>query len=307
MKIFKNRGDIYIPKSNYKKSREETILKLLLVFIIIFTIVFLVLLGHKYKNPASFFGDGEVTTTQIVINEEELPKISGKTNFMFLETDDEKSVIHYIILIQAEKDSKAYKVCSLSPQTKIDKESISEIYENGGGASLQTKLTEYFGFEINYFAEFDNSSFVEFGSKMGDIIYNSYEDIKFSGGSGDDKYTIRISEGEQNINSKELSNLLRYYSNEKKDYGIENEVILSALTQLFNEDNFEDSESLFRLFIKSSTNNITVRDFENAKNALMYFCYKNEDITVYSVQSKYDKKLVLTQQSVKEIKGYFSK
>ena len=107
--------------------------------------------------------------------------------------------------------------------------------------------------------------------------------------------------------NEELSNLLRYYSNEKKDYGIENEVILSALTQLFNEDNFEDSESLFRLFIKSSTNNITVRDFENAKNALMYFCYKNEDITVYSVQSKYDKKLVLTQQSVKEIKGYFSK
>ena len=210
------------------------------------------------------------------------------------------------MLIQADRDSKAYKVCSLSPNTKIDNESINEIYSYGGGASLQTKLTEYFGFEIDCYAGFDNSSFVEFLSKMGNIIYNSYEEVKFSGGSKDDKYTIRINEGEQSISAKELTNLLRYYSLDNQNLSIENEIALSALIQLFNEDNYEDCDSLFRLFIKSSSSNITVRDFENSKNALMYFCLKNTEITVYSSVCEYDNN-VLTQQSIKEIKGYFGK
>ncbi|MBQ9531262.1 MAG: LCP family protein [Eubacterium sp.] len=306
MKLFKNRGDIYIPKSDYKKSKEEMILKILLVFIVIFTVVFLILLNHKYNSTAQFFGDGEVTTTQIAVEEEELPKISGKTNFLIFETDDSQEIIHYIMLIQADRDTKAYKICSLSPETKIDNKSILEIYKSGGGASLQTKLTEYFGFEINYYAEFDNSSFVDFASKFGSMVCFSDEDIRFSGGGEDDKYTIHINEGEQNINGKELSNLLRYYCLEKKQYSLENELFLSALTQLFNEKNYEDCDSLFRLFIKSSTSNITVRDFENSKNALMIFCLKNTDITVYNTVGEY-KSNVLTQQSVKNIKGYFSK
>jgi len=306
MKIFKNRGDIYIPKTDYKKSKEETILKVLLIVIIVFTVLFLALLSHKYSSISQFFGEGEVTTTQIAVDEKEFPKISGKTNILVFETDDEKEIIHYIMLIQADKDSKAYKVCSLSPNTKIDNESINEIYKYGGGASLQTKLTEYFGFEIDSYVGFDNSSFVEFLSKMGNIIFNSFEDVKFSGGSKDDKYTIRLSEGEQNISAKELTNILRYYSLDNQNPSIENEVALSALIQLFNEENYEDCDSLFRLFIKSSSSNITVRDFENSKNALMYFCLKNTEITVYSSVCEYDNN-ALTQQSIKEIKGYFGK
>lgn len=306
MKIFKNRGDIYIPKTDYKKSKEETILKILLAVIIVITIVFLVLLNHKYETASKFFGEGEIITTQVVENEQDLPKISGKTNFLVFETDDEQEKIHYIMLVQADKNSKAYKICSLSPKTKIDNESINDIFVRGGGASLQTELTEYFGIEIDCFAQFDNSSFVEFVSKMGNMIYSSYEEIRFSGGSEGDKYTIRLSEGEQNINSKELSNLLRYYSEEKQNYSIENDIFLSALTQLFNKENFEDCDSLFRLFIKSSSSNITVRNFENSKNALMVFCYQNSDITLYSVESKYNNN-VPEQKTINEIKGYFSK
>lgn len=306
MKIFKNRGDFYIPKADYKKSKEEIILKSLLAVIIILTIIFIALLSHKYSSVSQFFGEGEVTTTQLFVDDQELPKISGKTNYLVFETDDEKRTIHYIFLVQADKDSKAYKICSLSPKTKIDNETITEIYLNGGGASLQTKLTEYFGFEIDCYAGFENSSFVEFATKMGNIIYTSNEEIRFSGGSGDDKYTIHINEGDQNITGKELSNLLRYYSEEKKNYSLENETVLFALTQLFNEDNYEDCDSLFRLFIKSASSNITVRNFENSKDALNFFCKRNTDITLYSACAEYEKN-VLSQKSIKEIKGYFSK
>lgn len=307
MKIFKNRGDIYISKSGYKNSKEEQILLSLLAVILIFTIVFLGLLSHRYSSASQFFGEGEVETTQNANTDEiALPEISGKTNFLIFETDEMNETIHYIYLLEADKDTLAYKVCSLSPDTKIGTQSIREIFSLGGGASLQTKMTEYFGFEIDYYAQFTTNNFVEFINDFGSFIYPSNEEIKFSGGSGDDTYTIHIKEGEQTIDGKELSNLLRYYSLDKPNFERSNEIILYALTNLFNPENYEDTQALFRLFISSASTNITVRDFENGKDAIQVFCYKNTDITVYSCTAQYEKNII-SQNSVQEIKGYFSK
>lgn len=307
MKIFKNRGDIYISKSGYKSSKEERILLSLLAVIVVFTIIFLSIFGHKYSSVAEFFADGEITTIEVSDTVDDvLPEIYGKTNFMVLETDDKKGYLHYIYLVQADKDALAYKVTTLSPETMIDNDSINDIYQNGGSPSLQTKLTEYFGFEIDFFVQFKMSDFIEFANKLGTFVYTSNEQIKFDFDDDDDAYSIRINEGERKLTAKELTNLIRYYSIDAPNYERANAVVLYALTGLFNEDNFEDCESLFRLLISNSSTNITVRDFENDKNALQVFCQKNNDITIYSAIAEYDNN-VLTQSSVKNIKGYFSK
>jgi anionic cell wall polymer biosynthesis LytR-Cps2A-Psr (LCP) family protein len=307
MKIFKNRGDIYISKSKFKSSKEQRILVILLILIIVATIAFVILMNQKYSTVSEFFADGEISTTvQSDDNEIALPSISGKTNFMIMETDEEESIIHYILLIQADNDSLSYKVTTLSPNMTIDGTSLLDLFESGGTASLQTRLTEYFGFEIDYYAQFEVDDFIEFANKMGSFVYPSNQEIRFSGGTGDDTYTIHINEGEQNISGKDLSNLLRYYSNDSVNYSTSNEVMLYALTELFNQDNFDDVESLFRMFITSSTTNITVRDFEDGKDALEVFCYKNTDVTVYSTIAEYENN-ALTQSSASEIKGYFSK
>lgn len=306
MKIFKNHGDYYIPKSDMKSSGEARILRILLVFVVLFTAVFLIVLSRHYSSAAEFFGKGEVTVTQAEEEEEYLPPIEGKTNFIVFETDDERTAINFIFLIQADKDNKAYKVCSLSPKTMIDGKNLYDIYSVGGGAAVQTKLTEYLGVQIDYFAEFEATSFTDFGAKLGTLVYPSPEEIKFSGGDEENKYTLHISEGEQNLDAQMISNLLRYYSEEKKNFALENELIQRIFTGLFNEENYGDCDSLFRLFIKSATTNITVRDFENGKDALTVFCKLNTDITVYGAEVQYEDN-VLTQNSVKEIKGYFSK
>jgi anionic cell wall polymer biosynthesis LytR-Cps2A-Psr (LCP) family protein len=307
MKIFKNRGDIYISKSNFKSSREQRILIILLIIIIIATIVFVTLMHQKYSKVSEFFADGEISTTeQSDIEDVSLPSVSGKVNYMIMETDAEESIIHYIMLVQADSDSLAYKVTALSPSMKIDGTSLLDIFETGGAPALQTNLTEYFGFEIDYYAQFKVDDFIEFANKMGSFVYPSNEEIRFNGGTGDDTYTIHINEGEQNISGKDLSNLLRYYSNDNVNYATANEVMLYALTEVFNQDNYDDAESLFRMFITSSTTNITVRDFENGKDSLEVFCYKNTDATVYSTIAEFEKDN-LTQESFSQIKGYFSK
>ncbi|MGN0457562.1 MAG: hypothetical protein ACI4IL_01145 [Eubacterium sp.] len=307
MKIFKNRGDIYISKAGYKSSKEERILVTLLIIIVFFTMAFAVVLANKYDSVKDFFAGDSVTVTQNVQDLEVLPEISGKTNYLILETDKDETTIHYIYLLQADKDYLCYKVCTLLPDMVIDNESLYDIYQQGGGAALQTRLTSYFGFDIDYYACFDDDSFIEFAGKLGKFVYPSTEKIKFNGGGEDDEYAIRIFEGEQTVDSTTLSNLLRYYSTEKVNLQKTNEIILYGITQLFNEENYEDREALFRLFISSATTNITVRNMQDGRDSLYVFCKKNTDITVYSAKSEYDDKKVLTQNSVKDIKGYFSK
>lgn len=309
MKIFKHRGDFYIAKAGYTKSSRETqILLALLTVIVIITVVFLILLGHKYSSFSDFIADGEISSTQIQndSNEMILPKIEGKTNYLVLETDDDGQNIHFVVLIQADKDNIAYKASTLSPKTDINGDSINDIYSEGGGALLQSKLTEYFGFEINYYAQFQNKNFVKFVNKLGTFVYTSPRDIKYDGGSDDDTYTLHINQGEQKIDAKLFSNLLRYYCCDELNLTAANEVVLYGLSNLFDYDNYENCDTLFKTFINNATTNITVRDFEKGKDGLMVFCYKNYDVTIYSCVGEY-KKSQLTQESIQDIKGYFNK
>lgn len=307
MKLFKNRGDIYIPKSK-RASNQAKILYTLLVFIVIFTVVFVSILHKQYSSVSDFFAQGEVTITEEEQNAEvNLPDIIGKTNYVVMETDDEKEKIYYIYLLQADKDNKAYKVAALSPKMKIGNKTVQKIYKTGGGTALKAKLTEYFGFEIDYYVDFNSSSFVEFVNKLGSFIYMSNEKIVYNEEKSKDKYSIKIEEGEQKISGKEVSNLLRYFSEKKGNYSAENELVLNSISELFNEENYEDVDSLFKLFMKSCKTDITVRDFENSKNAVMVFCTINNDITLYSSNTEFDEKMNLKTSSIKDIKGYFNK
>lgn len=306
MKLFKNRGDIYIPKSK-RASNQAKILYSLLVIIVVFTIVFVSYLHKQYSSVSDFFARGEVTITEEQENSEVyLPDVIGKTNYLVMETDDKKEKIHYVFLLEADKDNKSYKVSALSPKMKIGKSTIDKIYKAGGATDLKAKLIEFFGFDIDYYIDFNASSFVEFVNKLGSFVYMSSEEIIYNDETKDDKYSLKIEEGEQKISGTEVSNLLRYYT-EKKKYPAENELVLNALPELFNAENFENCDTLFKLFMKSCKTDITVREFENAKNAVMVFCNLSNEITLYTANAAYDKNNVLTEDSIKEIKGYFNK
>lgn len=310
MKLFKHRGDIYISKSGYKSSKEERILLSLLAVIVLVTLALLVLMSNKYSSFTEFIAGDEVTveTTQPVGEDDilSMPKISGKHNFLIYETDNEQSAIHYAYLLQVDGDSLAYKACALNPGMKIDGKTLYSIYSTGGGAALMTQMTALLGVDIDFFVGFDKNSFIEFENKLGSFIYPSATDVDYSGGTDDDAYSVRLRVGEQPLQGVEVSNLLRYFTSKTKEYSRANEIILYAYTGLFNSDNYDKGEYLFRTLVTSATTNITVRDYENNKNVLYVFSNKNTDVTVYSCVPMYEGK-ELTQQSVQEIKGYFSK
>ncbi len=307
MKLFKNRGDIYISKSTYKSSTEERVLLILLAIIIVFTIVFSAVLVHKYSSVKEFFGGDEVTTEDAVLNpEDELPQISGKRNFLVFETDKAKTVIHYAFLVQADRDNKAYKVCTLSPDMVIDGDSIVDIFTLGGGAALQTRLTAFLGVDIDYYVAFTSDNFISFVNKAGTFVFPSNTEVKFNDKTENDSYAVRLSKGDEHITGTELSSLLRYYSNQEVNYEAANQIILYGLTGLFNSDNYDKIQTLFRSFINASQTNITVRDFQDNMNSLEVFCKKNGDISVYSVNCDFNSDDTIVPESAQQIKSYFS-
>ena len=308
MRIFKNRGDIYIPKSGYKSSKEEQILLSLLGVVVVFTVAFVIIMGNRYDfSMKNFFtSDKVIEEQQEISTTATLPAISGKSNYLVVETNDKKDTVFYALLIQADRDNIAYKATILSPQTVIGTKSINQSFADGGIQGLFADMNNYFGFDINYYAHFTTSTFKDFVGDLGTFLYPSPESFKFSGGQGADEYSVRINEGESTINAKNFSNLLRYYVNEAKTYAIPNEIVLYALVGLIDEDSQEDAQELFRTFIDDCSTNITVRDFASATDAMTVFTKSTDSIKVYSCVAQYNQNFTLTQESLKDIKGYFS-
>lgn len=310
MKIFKNRGDIYVSKSGYKSSKEERILLALLGVCVAFTIVFVIVLGNKYDySIKKFFATDKVT--QIVDENEDvseqIPVISGKTNYLMIETNDDKNCVFYAALIQADGDNLAYKVTTLNPQTKIQGKTINDIFLKDGIKKLHEVVGDYFGFKVDYYVQFTHSSFKDFIDSLGTFLYPSSETLKFSGGQGNDQYSVRISEGEQKINSKTYSDLLRYYVNEKQNFEIANEIMLYSFMGLINENNNEKAEKLFRIFISDTITNITVRDYANSAEKISIFSKNTQNVKVYSCVAAYDGEYNLTQEAMSNIENYFNK
>lgn len=308
MRIFKNRGDIYIPKSGYKSSKEEQILLSLLGVVVVFTVAFVIIMGNRYDfSMKNFFtSDKVIEEQQEISTTATLPAISGKSNYLVVETNDKKDTVFYALLIQADRDNIAYKATILSPQTVIGTKSINQSFADGGIQGLFADMNNYFGFDINYYAHFTTSTFKDFVGDLGTFLYPSPESFKFSGGQGADEYSVRINEGESTINAKNFSNLLRYYVNEAKTYAIPNEIVLYALVGLIDEESQEDAQELFRTFIDDCSTNITVRDFASATDAMTVFTKSTDSIKVYSCVAQYNQNFTLTQESLKDIKGYFS-
>ena len=308
MRIFKNRGDIYIPKSGYKSSKEEQILLSLLGVVVVFTVAFVIIMGNRYDfSMKNFFtSDKVIEEQQEISTTATLPAISGKSNYLVVETNDKKDTVFYALLIQADRDNIAYKATILSPQTVIGTKNINQSFADGGIQGLFADMNNYFGFDINYYAHFTTSTFKDFVGDLGTFLYPSPESFKFSGGQGADEYSVRINEGESTINAKNFSNLLRYYVNEAKTYAIPNEIVLYALVGLIDEESQEDAQELFRTFIDDCSTNITVRDFASATDAMTVFTKSTDSIKVYSCVAQYNQNFTLTQESIKDIKGYFS-
>lgn len=305
MRIFRHRGDIYIPRTKKKSDIEQKILISALCFILIFTIVFVVFIAFKYDFSAKkFFKPDNLEITETV-EEEILPEVSGKHNYLFIMNNDQTDEIYFASLIQVDMDAVSYKVCTLDKNTQLDGKTLEEICLNTGEAGLMNSLSSYFGINIDYYISESTDNYSDMFNLMGRVNYIVSSDVKYKDTSRYG-FNIKIKEGEQNLDGDRAMKLIRYYLAKEKNYSAVNDILLSSLSQQHNNECFEKRERIFSTFIEKSKTNITVKNFTQNIDELKVLSSDTTGVNVYNVEISYDG-FTVTDQSLANIKAYFAK
>lgn len=306
MRIFKNRGDIYFSKINKKKSAEQRILIIAQIVIVVFTVIFVTALAFKYDFSAKkFFAPDDLEVVQTQETEEEpLPAVSGKSNFITLVNSDNNLL--FAILVQVDLDNISYKVGTLKAETICDGNSLADIYKQSGAPNAQKAVEALLGTEFDYYISMDKKEFSDFFESLGDFNYPILSDIKFKSSNSEVDYSVRLKAGEQKLSGSNTVNLIRYYLDEENNSSAANDLILNSLLQMINSDNLSKSENLFRQLVTASDTNITVRDFSMAGDGLTVLADDRTGPGAYSAIAEYDGSNI-SKDSLQKIKGYFIK
>lgn len=305
MRLFKNRGDIYIPSTREKADIEQKVLLIVLIFVVIFTAVFLLIFGIKYDfSVKNFFTPDDLQQQEEEVVQQ-LPEVQGKTNYLLILSNKNTQEMYFCSLFQADMDTVSYKSCTFSPQTVADENSVSQIYKNSGAAGVANSLSRLFGIEIDFYIDMDYSDYATMFDYLGSVNYTVLNDIRYKDTSRYG-YNIRISAGNQKLDGDNAVKLMRYYVSQENNYTAVNDILLSAASQHMNEENYANRESVFSRFIEYSQTDFTVRDFTQKQNNLLVLSSSTTGVNIYSVPVIYEGKN-LTSDSVSDIFGYFSK
>ena len=305
MRIFKNRGDIYISSSRKKSDLEQKILLAVLAFIIVFTAVFLIIFGVRYDFSFKAFITPEDLKEEENVEVEQLPQVQGKTNYLLLLSNENTEDLYFCALLQTDMDTVSYKACTIAPQTQENGTAISDTYQSLGAAGVANSLSRLFGIDIDYYADFNYTDYVDFFDYLGSVNYTVLNDVRYKDTSRYG-YNIRISAGDQTLDGDSAVKLMRYYVSQENNFSAVNDIILAAVSQHINQENYEKRERAFSRFIEYAQTNITVRDFTAQQDNLTVLSSNTTGVNVYNVPVSYEGS-VITSDSVSDVLGYFSK
>ena len=305
MRLFKNRGDIYVPKTKFKSDVEQKVLILILAFIIVFTAVFVIFIGFKYDFSAKKFFTPDDLKVVAVENDDVLPQVSGKKNYLFIMNNEDTNEMYFCTVIQVDLDTLSYKAATIKNDTQIEGKKLSEIYANAGGAGVQTNLNAYLGINIDYYVDESVNNFSDWFDSLGKVNYTLIDDVRYKDTSRYG-FNIKLKSGEQVLDGDKASKLLRYFAGEGDNISTVNDIFLAALSQQINAENYDQREKLFNVFIEKSETNFTVKDFTESVDGLKVLSDDTTGVNVYNVNTSCESGK-LTEQSLSDIKAYFAK
>lgn len=294
-----------MPKTKFKSDVEQKVLISILAFIIVFTTVFVIFIGFKYDFSAKKFFKPDDLKVVAVENDDVLPQVSGKKNYLFIMNNEDTKEMYFCTVIQVDLDTLSYKAATIKNDTQIEGKKLSEIYANAGGAGVQTNLNAYLGINIDYYVDESVNNFSDWFDSLGKVNYTLIDDVRYKDTSRYG-FNIKLKSGEQVLDGDKASKLLRYFAGEGDNISVVNDIFLATLSQQINAENYDQREKLFNVFIEKSETNFTVKDFTESVDGLKVLSDDTTGVNVYNVNTSCENGK-LTEQSLSDIKAYFAK
>lgn len=307
MRIFKNRGDIFFSKTNKEKSTEQKILLIALAVIVVFSVIFMFVVGAKNDFSAKkFFVPDDLSTTSAEATDTTvaLPQVSGKTNYIITVSDN--SDLLFVELLQVDLDNVSYKVCTLKSTTEYDGSTLGYIYTHSGAQNVKTAVESMMSVKFDYYLDFERDKFCEYFDELGSVNYAFAKDIRYKNNKATTPYTVRIKSGDQTLKGTQVVNLVRYYLESGNNQSSANDILLNSLSKQINSTNYEKKDQLFQDLVTKSTTNITVRDYSSADDLITVLCNNQNGVSLYGAPIKY-KKNKITKETLQSAKDYFVK
>lgn len=242
------------------------------VFIIVLSVCSMVLfmysLDFDINNLVETTTEQEETITEETKPVYSVQSLSGKSNVMFVITDNDEKV-QSVFCTLADFDNKTFKVKQVDGDAQYlygkTYKSINGIYTDFSEAGIAEFFSEKWNISVDKYAVFKMSDFRKLLSLFNGFTVNVAEDVNYK--SSD--FNLELAKGKQEISGEKALNYLMICDNKEQ-------VLCDIVASVLKAEYMEKSESLFKSFANLSKTDISVIDFFDSVETLETYCYADD-------------------------------
>lgn len=262
------------PNEAKTNSKLKTFIIAFAVFIVVLSVCSIVLFMHSLdfdiNNLVESTTVPEEITTEEVKPVYSVESLTGKSNIMFIITDN-NDIVNSVFCTLVDFDNKTFKVKQVNGDAQYlygkSYTSLDGIYSDFSESGLAEFFSAKWNIKVDKYAVFKMPDLRKFLSSYNGITVDVTEDINYK--SND--FNLELEKGRQELSGEKVLNYLIICDNKNKE-----NVICDIITSVLNAEHIEDAESLFKKFVNLSKTDISVIDFFDSLETVKTYCYADD-------------------------------
>ena len=246
-----------------------------LAFALVFgSISAVVIIKHNDISLKSLLGGKEtaaVSENTETTDGEITQPISGSANFLLYCTDSSTGDFHFIAIVTADMDTKAFTVRPI----QTDNPDYLTALETGGGADLAAEIEKTENIKINKYIASNTETFATAINYMGGLECSVDNRIDYK----TDELTLILTPGNQTIKGETLMKYFRYCNTLGVDgLKTQGKLIAAMLDSYINEENVKNGMTIYQKLLAkiNSKSDISYIDAAKGVEMLRTFCKSEE-------------------------------
>lgn len=297
--IWKGRDEVTFETASDRKrnkKRKNIVRYLLAAVVLVFIAVFLIFKQYNF-DLSSASGSKEIVKETTVRQEadETAPYASGNETFMFFCSDDHKSSLRFLILINFNFDDDVITVHPINVNDSVltyrsisgtKTSSANECFISGGRGMLLEACQNYLGAEIHKYIGTTDTDFSNIVVNFPNVKVDVESNLKLN--FNDD--IIYLNEGIQEISDSTLLKYMYYNGRESAEQLLQAQadVAVSAIDTFIGESFIENIDVIYERVINLSDSNISTFDVRNNYDTLRYIAQENSPVKYKTELAKDD-------------------
>ena len=215
-----------------------------------------------------FYNHVEKEETDVAENETEslgqqhsVSELSGKSQILFVVKDDAGN-IDLPFLVMTDFDNKTMNVKVID-----DKTGLTKFYSENGENALKEYASAQLKTTVDKYVVFEHSQFKIFLSKFDGITVDVKKKIDYK--SHD--FNLILETGKQTLSGDIVYKLLLMSDNDILEY-----ILCDVINSVLTPEYVNESESLFKDFVNSSSTDISIVDYADKIDKLRIYAYSND-------------------------------